>query len=149
MKRIIPIWNRIFSYGALLFFVFTIWAIESEQRSLENANDPENVRMYIFFFTISILSIINFYLHYVEYDEESDYVCYSVLGRKFKFKLSEVTFVGYLPFGIDGTYQINYKRYALTKSFPIFCLFSKKKVIELYEAAKRKNPNCATDLIKS
>lgn len=126
MKRIIPIWNRIFSYGALLFFVFTIWAIESEQRSLENANDPENVRMYIFFLTISILSIINFYLHYVEYDEERDYVCYSVLGRKFKFKLSEVTFVGYLPFCIDGTYQINYKRYALSKSFPIFCLFSKK-----------------------
>ena len=96
------------------------------------------IKLLVLLLSIFILGTINYFLHYVEYDEERDYVCYSVLGRKFKFKLSEVTFVGYLPFGIDGTYQINYKRYALTKSFPIFCLFSKKKILELYEAAKRK-----------
>lgn len=148
MKRIIPIWNRIFSYGSLLFFIFTIWAIESEQRSLGNANNPKNIRVYIFLLAISIISIIVFYLQYIEYDEENDYVCYPYLWWKYKFKLSEVTFVGYLPFGTFGTYQISFKRFAKTKSFPIFCLFSKKKILELYEAAKRKNPNCVTDLKK-
>ena len=146
MKRIIPYWDRIFSYVALLFFIFTIWAIESEDRSLGNANDPKNVRVYIFMLAIAIFNIVRVYLHYIEYDEESDYICHSILWWKHKYKLSEVTFVGYLPFGTFGTYLINYKRFALTKGFPVFCLFSKKKMLELYEAAKRKNPNCVTDL---
>lgn len=85
-----------------------------------------------------IVSIF-YFLHFIEYDEENNYICYSNFGRKFKARLSDVSYVGYLPFGIDGSYQI---RYGTEKALPFFCLFGKKKMKELYEAVKKKNPNC-------
>ena len=41
-----------------------------------------------------------------------------------KARLSDVAYVGFLPFGIDGTYEI---KYGTEKSFPFFCLFNKRK----------------------
>lgn len=106
----------------------------------------EIIKLVVILLSVFIFGTINCFLHYIEYDEESDYICHSLWWWKHKYKLSEVTFVGYLPFGTFGTYLINYKRFALTKGFLVICLFSKKKMLELYEAAKRKNPNCITDL---
>ncbi len=103
-----------------------------------NGDSKDTIKLVVILLSVFIFGTINCFLHYIEYDEESDYICHSLWWWKHKYKLSEVTFVGYLPFGTFGTYQINYKRYALTKSFPITCLFSKNKIIELYEAAKRK-----------
>ncbi len=60
---------------------------------------------------------------------------WSAFGRKFKGKLSDVSYVGYLPFGVDGAYQI---KYGTEKTLPFFCLFGKKKMKGLYETVKRK-----------
>lgn len=70
-----------------------------------------------------------------EKNEGNNYICYSEFGRKFKGKLSDVSYVGYLPFGVAGTYQI---KYGTEKLLPFFCLFGKKKMKELYETVKRK-----------
>lgn len=79
------------------------------------------------------------YLRRWEKNEGNNYICYSAFGRKFKGKLSDVSYVGYLPFGVDGAYQI---KYGTEKTLPFFCLFGKKKMKELYETVKKKNPNC-------
>lgn len=75
------------------------------------------------------------YLRRWEKNEGNNYICYSAFGRKFKGKLSDVSYVGYLPLGVDGAYQI---KYGTEKTLPFFCLFGKKKMKELYETVKRK-----------
>ena len=139
MKRIMPFWNRVISIILLLLVIFVIYSMETDSQNHGNTTRQEDIGMYIFLLSIAILSMIMFFLHFIEYDEESDYICYSAFGRKFKARLSDVSYVGYLPFGADGMYQI---RYGIEKSLPFFCLFGKRKMKELYEAVKKKNSNC-------
>lgn len=51
-------------------------------------------------------------------------ITYAILHLDDKGKLSDVSYVGYLPFGVDGTYQI---KYGTEKALPFFVCSAKRK----------------------
>ena len=139
MKRIIPFWERIICIFWIFMSIFIGLVMRKEYLLYGKGDKNDIIKLVVILLFVFVMGTITFSLLFIEYDEENDYICYSGFGRKFKARLSDVAYVGFLPFGIDGTYEI---KYGTEKSFPFFCLFNKKKMLELYEAVKKKNPDC-------
>lgn len=144
MKKIVPHFERCLFSAGYFFLIISSIEMWKETQFAEQSHITEIIRSNVLSFLIFGIITAGVFLHHIEYDENADYICFSDFGQKFEAKLSDITYIGYIPF-CRGIYRIKIK--AKTKrKFPTFCIGNKNKLKELYKTVKNYNPECSCSL---